>query len=198
MAVITYNFVDITSPSSTHKCTYNDDYYNPPTGTEVSSENYTAMSTENGTSYSSPGDDGATVYARFAVGVSNITKLTPYAKATAGGYSGELCYFEIWNFYSSAWELIAESETVGLSVLTADKTPDATHVYVSGGYCYLIIDGSSNSYGSAVTIDYVKLDVTYTASAGSAIKTWNGLADAPVKTSNGLARASVKTKNGLA
>lgn len=33
---------------------------------------------------------------------------------------------------------------------------------------------------------------------GSAIKTWDGLADASTKTANGLARASVKTRNGLA
>ncbi len=33
---------------------------------------------------------------------------------------------------------------------------------------------------------------------GTAIKTWNGLADASVKTFNGLARASVKTRDGLA
>lgn len=44
-----------------------------------------------------------------------------------------------------------------------------------------------------------QLVIDYTAAGGgSAIKTWNGLADASTKTSNGLARASVKTRNGLA
>lgn len=43
-----------------------------------------------------------------------------------------------------------------------------------------------------------QLVIDYTAGGGSAIKTWDGLADASTKTWDGLDRASIKTFNGLA
>lgn len=50
---------------------------------------------------------------------------------------------------------------------------------------------------NAISQLLIGLTVPFAASAGSLIKTFNGLATASVKTANALAIASVKTKNGL-
>jgi hypothetical protein len=67
----------------------------------------------------------------------------------------------VWNFYSSAWESVASHTSSSLTALSGNLTPDATHTYISSDYFYAQI--SSKAIGSP-DVDYVKLDVTYTAS----------------------------------
>lgn len=94
----------------------------------------------------------------------------------------------------------------GATVVVNDNADDLCLGYFQGLSRYWHGDLDLAQYWNGIQLTQAEVrdlfnagaGLVYTASAGSAIKTINGLAIASVKTRNGLAIASMKTLNGLA